>query len=428
MILFSVLFFVIAFITEPRKLNPLTLFLFEWIVIVFLAERHLFGLFETSEQTFSIIFLGTVMYVIGFYIMKIIYGIFKSKQIKFSRANFDLNLPVIKLLSIITIIYFSVDFINSLVYLMQGQSLNYIRQLAQKGALFSNPIMNAIRIIVTAPFSLALTSIVTANFFSKKRNNFLLISIILILIFRLFSDGGRSPIVYLAISFIISYFYSNNEEKIENKALATKKKFSIRIGRNQIIFLGIIIATLVSLYFITLSRSGDDSLRYTYYYFAMQPIMFEKWANYISSKGLIAYGMSSFNGILFPIFYLLANFIPSIGYLPTWRTVYDTIELLGTQWLVITNYGTTANSYVSIFWSLFFDFRLPGVVIGMMLVGLIVGYSYQKVLDNPTQRNIAIYSMIMIGVFYSFQQLITQNIYWMTGFLMLLFIAYKKER
>ncbi|HFI0592210.1 TPA: hypothetical protein ACGO3Z_002167, partial [Streptococcus suis] len=108
-------------------------------------------------------------------------------QIKFSRANFDLNLPVIKLLSIITIIYFSVDFINSLVYLMQGQSLNYIRQLAQKGALFSNPIMNAIRIIVTAPFSLALTSIVTANFFSKKRNNFLLISIILILIFRLFS-------------------------------------------------------------------------------------------------------------------------------------------------------------------------------------------------------------------------------------------------
>ena len=260
MILFSVLFFVIAFITEPRKLNPLTLFLFEWIVIVFLAERHLFGLIETSEQTFSIIFLGTVMYVIGFYIMKIIYGIFKSKQIKFSRVNFDLNLPVIKFLSIITIIYFSIDFVNSLVYLMQGQSLNYIRQLAQKGALFSNPIMNAIRIIVTAPFSLALTSVVTANFFSKKRNNFLLISIILILIFRLFSDGGRSPIVYLAISFIISFFYSNNEEKIENKALSTKKKFSIRIGKNQLIFLGIIIATFVSLYFITLSRSGDDSL------------------------------------------------------------------------------------------------------------------------------------------------------------------------
>lgn len=428
MIQFSILFFVIAFLTEPRKLNPLTIFLFEWIVIVILSRYHLFGLYKTSENTFFLIFLGTIMYVLGFYTMKLLFKLFEKSNYSLNKPRYVINYKIVKVLSIVTLVYFSLDFFNSLVHLLQGQSLNYIRQLAQEGALFSNPIMNAIRIIVTAPFSLALTAIVAANFFTKERNKFLIMATISILVFRLFSDGGRSPIVYLALSFIIAYFYSNDDKRIDNNSFHFKKRITLKIGKKQLLFFGGILLTAIALYYITLSRSGTESLRYTYYYFAMQPIMFEKWANYINLKGLYAYGLSSLNGLFFPFFYLLANFIPFMGYPVGWRNIYDTIELLGTQWQVITVYGTSANSYVSIFWSLYFDFRTMGIVLGMLIVGLIVGYSYQKVLSYPSQKNIAIYSMITIGVFYSFQQLISQNIYWMTGFLMLIFIAYKKEK
>lgn len=49
-VIFCLVFFLIALFTEPRKLNPLTLFLGEWAVIVYLANLNLYGLYSTSEE------------------------------------------------------------------------------------------------------------------------------------------------------------------------------------------------------------------------------------------------------------------------------------------------------------------------------------------------------------------------------------------
>ena len=151
-------------------------------------------------------------------------------------------------------------------------------------------------------------------------------------------------------------------------------KFSIlKFRKKSILFMLTIFIGLVSLYYITKSRSGDNSLRYTYYYFAMEPLMFEKWSKIVSQMGLIAYGMASFNGYIFSFFYLMVNAIPIFTYPESCRTIYAVIENIGTQWQTITTIGTTANSYTSIFWTLYFDGRVCGIIIGMFLFGIFTG-------------------------------------------------------
>lgn len=105
----------------------------------------------------------------------------------------------------------------------------------------------------------------------------------------------------------------------------------------------------------TLARNGAGRMiSFSYYYFAMQPIMLEKWISRVNSANLVGYGMASFNGFLFPFFYLISNFF-QVGYPSYWRSLYDMIEAVGTDWQTITVGGLTANSYVSVFWYLYLD-------------------------------------------------------------------------
>lgn len=414
-----------SYFFEKNYINPLTIFFSEWGIILFLSSLELFHIQSVSEEYYMYILWGCISYFLGYmFIRNLKYG--NNTLQKQSDYKFVLNKKVVYFFSVVTATFFLFDFVHAATLLLSGQNLNYIRQRAQEGSLFSNPILNAIRILIAAPFSLALTPVVASNFFSKKRNNFLLGITIVILIERLLSDGGRSPIIYLLICIAISFLlYKQNNLKYKKKIL----KFSIlKFRKKSILFMLTIFIGLVSLYYITKSRSGDNSLRYTYYYFAMEPLMFEKWSKIVSQMGLIAYGMASFNGYIFSFFYLMVNAIPIFTYPESWRTIYAVIENIGTQWQTITTIGTTANSYTSIFWTLYFDGRVCGIIIGMFLFGIFTGYFYKKVIINMNEKNLSLYCMIAIGVFYTFQQLIFQNIYWSLALIYILKLMYKKEQ
>lgn len=55
--------------------------------------------------------------------------------------------------------------------------------------------------------------------------------------------------------------------------------------------------------------------------------MFEKWALRTDQAGLMGFGRASFNGVLFPLFYLISSLF-QIGYPKGWRQIYDIIELV----------------------------------------------------------------------------------------------------
>lgn len=424
-ILLCIIMVVVGSVWEPKILNPITIFFMEWFIVLYLSKLNLFNIIEVSDKTYTLIFIGMCMYILGFYG----YSFFSQKSRLDSKKTYVLNSKVVYILAIVTMIFFFFDFSKSIVSLVSGGSLATLRESAQNGSLFSeNKVLNAIRILIAAPFSLALSAIAPANFFfnKKSKNKRLLIITIIIMLERLLSDGGRSPIIYLMMSFVICYTFSlSNGHRI-------KKKFFIRNGKikipNKHIYISIaVLASIWLMYIITLSRSGENTIRYSYYYFAMEPVMFEKWGNIVDNNNLIACGMASFNGILFTLFYLISS-IFGVAYPTTWRTIYNVIEGLGTQWQTITYSGLQANSYASIFWTFYFDGRTIGIIVGMLLYGVFVATIYRNSLNRPTEKNVALYSFTLIGVFYTFQQLIFQNIYYSIAFLMIIFLLYKSEK
>ncbi|MQB61875.1 O-antigen polymerase [Limosilactobacillus reuteri] len=417
-IIFCFFMFFLSIINEQKVLNPITVFFGEWFVVLFLSKLKLFGILEVPNNIYGLILIGCFAYAIGFYGYA-----FLSKHVSFyskKNLNYKLNQKIVYTLAILTLLFFFIDFAKSAGSLMSG-GLAALRLQAQNGSFLSgNSLLNALRILIFAPFSLALSAVAPAHlFFSEDKNRIrLFIVTLLIMLERLFSDGGRSPVIYLMFSFMICYFFS----------LTPKRRpvaLSLQISKRKLYIYILVIFAIVLLYEVTLSRSGSNALRDTYYYFAMEPVMFNKWSNIVESNGLMAYGMASFNGILFAFFYILKNIL-GLSTPLYWESIYSIIEGLGTQWQTITYGGLQANSYASIFWTFYFDGRTLGIILGMLLYGIFVNIVYKRALNSTNQKNAAIYSLVLIGVFYTFQQLVFQNIYYSIAFLMLLFLFFKK--
>lgn len=417
-IIFCFFMFFLSIINEQKILNPITVFFGEWFVVLFLSKLKLFGILEVPNNIYGLILIGCFAYAIGFYGYA-----FLSKHVSFyskKNLNYKLNQKIVYTLAILTLLFFFIDFAKSAGSLMSG-GLAALRLQAQNGSFLSgNSLLNALRILIFAPFSLALSAVAPAHlFFSEDKNRIrLFIVTLLIMLERLFSDGGRSPVIYLMFSFMICYFFS----------LTPKRRpvaLSLQISKRKLYIYILVIFAIVLLYEVTLSRSGSNALRDTYYYFAMEPVMFNKWSNIVESNGLMAYGMASFNGILFAFFYILKNIL-GLSTPLYWESIYSIIEGLGTQWQTITYGGLQANSYASIFWTFYFDGRTLGIILGMLLYGIFVSIVYKRALNSTNQKNAAIYSLVLIGVFYTFQQLVFQNIYYSIAFLMLLFLFFKK--
>ena len=429
LIIFCIIMFAIGYFFEPRKVNPITIFYGEWAIIIFLANLNLYSILVAEDIIYEYILIGCIVFAIGFYLMKICKMHIKFRQnTKILNKNIEniggmeLNLKMVYILTSITLIFLVFDSANGLILLTKGYSLDFIRQQAQEGFQYSNVFMNAIRILIATPFSFALMPIIAIELFKNKKNKKLIILAFMIIIFRIISDGGRSIFIYLIMSFILCFFYQDSKGTVKKKV----HHFGIiKIKRNFIYFSLFIMAGIFFLWYLTVSRSGENTIRYAYYYFAMEPIMFEKWSYLTDATNLYGFGMASFNGFLFPVFYIITN-IFGIPYPTYWRQVYDLIERVGNEWQIITTGGLTANSYASIFWNFYLDGRLFGIIIGMFLFGMFISLIYVRVLKCQNEKRLANFCLIMIGLFYSFQFVIFENIYNAIAFFMLNFIMYRK--
>lgn len=426
LLIFCTVVFVISYVIENRKINPITLFFGEWMIMIFLNSLGLFSLSKTDNETYMIMFVGCVAFLVGS-LLKLIFPTTIRIKNKTHRAySNNINKRIIYTLSIFTIIFLVIDGMNSYVSLLRGMSFAEIRQMAQSGAQFSNRIMNAIRIIIVSPFSMAIMPIAAMEILNEKRDKRVLGFAIIITALRTFSDGGRSAFFYFAMSLAIGYTYHRKSGKARFN-ISNRFNGKLRITRKK--FMALFIAAGLGYLFwkMTLARNGAGRMiSFSYYYFAMQPIMLEKWISRVNSANLVGYGMASFNGFLFPFFYLIFNFF-QVGYPSYWRSLYDMIEAVGTDWQTITVGGLTANSYVSVFWYLYLDGRLFGVIIGMALLGYIMSALYERVIKEQTTRLMAAYSLLMVGLFYSFQYIVFSNMSNALG-LLIIFLAYKRVR
>lgn len=385
----------LSIVLSKKFLNPVSILNSLWLVIVFLSSLQLHNLNVASEQVYWMFFWGFLSF-------NLVYFLYSQVVVNVKRAKKDFMNTVIKyrllyLLSLFSIILLSPFFLASVRLILSGGSMATIRSGLQQGTLlghYQNPILNAINILIGNPVSLALSAIVAIDFWHGNRDKKLIFLCALSIFMKVIATGGRNSIFQFLIFFIIAYSFVNQ-----------KNKFALEFIKKYRKYLYIIIALL--LFFVlrvTLSRQTEQSMAQTYYYyFSMEPYMFENWANIAETRNIFGYGLASLNGFFFPVFYILRN-IFQIPFPDNFSTVYELIRLADSQWTIIAG-GTSANAYVSLFWYLFVDGRILGVVLGMAIYSFISAKTFFKALLLKRSKDICIYSLIAFGLISSFGRL-----------------------
>ena len=401
-----------------RWFNPVTLFSALWCVIFFLASMELYNLNEAADSTYYNMLLGMITFSIGFYFWYIVRRKFTFSFKLYSNSTYVKEYEInYKLLYFVcyTIILFNLStFISSISVLFSGGGLDAIRYIAQNSnTSASRTISNVINNLIVSPFSLAILPITAMDIIAGKRDKKLILFTIIIILTKLLGDGGRAQALYFIIHLVIIFLF-------------LRKNLDIRISkRTKRILMMIMTGIVVVITIASLSRSGGNLRRFTYYYFSMQLTMFEQWTEEIG--GLMGYGEGSLNGLMFPFIYIFKN-IFKLSYPEHWNAIYELIQRTDSEWKIIAGQYIKANAYVSLFWFFYLDARVWGIGLLSGLYGMFCGGKFADVIKRPSLKVICIYSFVLQGLLFSFVRFQFATMAYALGFIYLCFLGFKKKK
>lgn len=409
-------------ITEKKIFNPVTSFYALWAIILILNSLQLFNIKETRSAIYDYILYGLIAYAVGFYIIRgwsRKYKIVIRKKFNRSEQRYNIRYKFLYILCIIALVILMIDLKSMLSILLSGGGLALVRYTAQNSEISRSGIVNAIDVLIATPLCLALQPIVAVDFWLGKRDKKLIFLDLVLICTRVLAKGGRSPIIYLTLNMVIVYTFMDI-----GKRNGYSEKIKKYIKESKKLILTIFVVGFSILIYTTLSRESTWST--IYYYFAMEPYMFDSWSVQVDSAKLFGYGLASLNGFFFALFYFIKNFLRLGSFPQYWYSIYQMIALTDSQWQVITPGGTRANAYVSLFWFFYLDGRVLGIIIGCFLYGIIMSCLYSEVIKRGNMKNICLYSFMMQGLLFSFVRMQLSSIYYAIAVIMICFIAFKK--
>ena len=405
--------------------NPLSIFLFIWAIVLFFSKLALFGLIAATDKTYIYIIVGIISFVIG-YMLTTKEGIKKQKSkkniiekiinriVNNDKENSVLNYTFLKITSIICIMFYAVflfkiiDNIDSFdLYSVQ----HYLRYNGTE-QIFSD-ITRFIFSFFIGPISFALPAIAVSDYWFGKKDKWLIILSFIVVVLKTVATANRTTFMIMILLIIICGFiklYKSNNKIDKEKIKKTIKYFFV---------LGLLV-------FVFLSFSRNLSIfKSLYLDLAIPPVMFERWSKAVIDQSLFGFGTASLAGFVFPVLYFTYK-IFGLGFLPShFEAVYNLIELTDSKWIVVGE-GIKANAYVSVFWFLYADFRIFGIIIGLLLFGIYCAIKMNKVKNS--QKDIALYCMCMIAVFYTICRMEFALTNYVLALLFVKKIAFKKVK
>ena len=392
MVVATILFIISLFIAKGRYrsyANPAIMFSFLWMIILFLDSKLFFGLREVSDKAEIIIVQGLVAFMIGSLVAALFdnydFAITNESRIA-KNVHYHFNYTFLYIASLICIVFFLKNGFISLISVLKGASLDAIRTAVQSST-DGNFVNNILTNFVAWPFSYMLEAVAVVDYFFGKKDKKLFRLTLIVIFLRVFGDAGRTPLMDFAIYMLLGIAYLTKKER--KNILEQIKKFKYLI-------LGILLLVIA-----TISRSSTTVWRQLYFYFAMPPVLLDQWSEQVSFNGLITYGLTSFNGVLFPILYIVKNLL-GLEYPLLFQQSYDVISSTVSNWLPIASGRTVANAYVSMFWYFYTDARMYGVIILSFIYGYCIRRYYNRSLLNRNIRNVSLYFLLYQGLFFSF--------------------------
>lgn len=420
----------IGYLTEKKILNPITVFFSVWTLIFYLYNLKLYKINVASEVTLQIFLVGFVSFSLGFYFIKAIpskYNIdWKFGEWNSRNLNSKLRYDLVLFLCYISIFYYCIRSFSSISCILSGNSLAVIRASAQANAGSNGGIITVLGNVFFNPIVMALQPIIACEFLIKSYNSRkLLILNILLLFFRTMADGSRSTLIYFAFHILIAFTFYYEKLLKQQKKIRSDKVIRDKNNKKKIKIIGSVVLFFIIL--TTISRSGNNLVRYAYYYFTMEPYMFEQWSKVVDSRGLVGLGLASTNGFTFYLFYILKNLRILSDYPSFWHSINTIIGQTDSEWQVITTTGTPANAYVSLFWFFYLDGRILAVTLGSFIYGAFSANFFVNAIKKMSAKSIALYSFVIQGILMSFVRLQFSDMTYAIAFI-IIFAMYRTEK
>lgn len=377
--------------------NPISSFCIVWVIIVAFATMQLYGLNATSQKAYSIVFWGTLSFILGCSIglnKKIVFGSIgrNSKYIyavgAWHEKTYILNTRIVWFFSIVTLTVLLVQFSSVALLYLQGFSMHDVRVIYASGnyALESgNVVLSVLNSYVARPFEIAIMPLSAIAIFQEKNKDWKLFIVGITIIFlQIVVDAGRAGVVQWLFCIGFVYIFS------------VQQKFHGRISQKaklQIILLGIV--CLMILTYLSSLREIDDTTSSFYTYICGCLPYMDLRLEEVDSSGIMTYGASALFGISSIVSWLLSI----IGCYPHFFTIVT--KMASVQEYYFIGSEIEFNAFVTPFYHLYIDGRWIGVIVGMLLYGYFSGRSYTEMTRNTNSKTIYIYTIVLLGILFS---------------------------
>ena len=427
-------FTVVGYFTEKKiKINPLSLFCALWAIILFFSSLEEYTMYRASDEINFMILIGIIAYIIGYYFNKIFLQKIHFCFGKYSHYRSDILYNAIPryqflyALCIISILYTLYTFFNTI---RQSGTFNLgiIQSMLQSGDIVSSngPLINAIALLVIAPFKFVIPAITAVDFWFGRRDKKLLYMTIALITINMLSSANRTSFllffVWLLVVTIIYLYHIRLENRKKYDNYFNRRIISqIRKYKKYIVIVAIVAFVLMSV-----SRGVSSFVRQFYLYFSMSPRMFEIWAEKVEQSNIYGYGVASMLGFIYPLFYVIKNLL-GIEMPQLVQSMYDWTMQPEYTW-VYPGRNIYANAYVSVFWNLYVDGRIIGIIIGMLVLGIIASRSFSNIIAKTySARQIAVYCCVFYVILFSFVRFQFTLSRIALAFIFVMFFAYKFE-
>lgn len=383
--------------------SKITLFLFNlyWFFSLSLSTFGLNDFNIPRTSTIIMILCGVCVFNVGFYVIKINKGQVYSFDRKCLAASFDVVLSSIwiKLLVTFTCVY--IVYILTMYYdiiVLEQVSGAQIREQKSDGTFdLEAPFSSLFSFIY--PWLIPIVRVLFCYSILYKRNYYTIILFILLFGYSSLSFGRMMYIIaIIPIVLIISFFQSK-----ENKIEITKKQ--------RIFFLGLFIALLGALSFIStlrLGSVGEASMNEGTEMVVSQVTDYSSGAivgfdaalkdNYVDKVGGYKKGMVTLWPFMFPftaISHVMGGYQYATG---DWAYTSDYIERAYPK---VRSDGGEWNGLFT--WDILFynDFGFLGIILFNFLFGFFMRYCIKKVYDNQSFLSVVVCSLFFIITVFS---------------------------
>lgn len=382
---------------------PDVLFCYEYATITILASLKLFGMYGVSMKAWGIIMIGSISFIIGVSYAYRHKFILRKERTMETGEHGDKTKPMISnrafwIIMCCLYIYASKDLMQSISMLKTGVNLDDIRQISvgvvesdtyiRKGGLIWELIDSFVFATETILIAITIEMFVVDI---KRYGKYMFAAVGLVLIHS-FSDGGRFGIAYLAIEVLACNALCRRYSSYTGIIIASKTKKYIRY----------IICFLISIIvLITLMRGTETKELFTKYYryICGNVVFFDTLIMEIDAKAFYSFSFAGLYGLWATVLPIFHNAF-GLAYPETYLNAIKNV--MTTQTFRKIGEGMYTNAFATPFYHLYADFRLVGVVFGMLLFGYICGRAYMRTRAFQTKQ-VAFYLIIVQMIFKSLQ-------------------------